>query len=110
MVFPFMPAIHLCKDDTLFDRFLRGLLTYTEQWVSQEYHSRVGGVVNSDNPFTFQHNSNAHYLATYVKVYRKCEAKVEAALYDTYRAAGLLDPTHIIGEYPLHFYSSPRLT
>lgn len=106
MIFPFMPAFNLCLDDSLFDHFLRVLLKYVEQWNSPEYLRRVGGLVNSDNPFTFQHNSNAHYLATWVKVYRKQEAKVKRNLYGAYQRAGFLDPTHTIGKHHIDHTAS----
>ncbi|KAH9943679.1 hypothetical protein B0H21DRAFT_695410 [Amylocystis lapponica] len=102
-LWPAMPPLLICKDEDLFQSFLRGVSSYMAQWVSPDYLSRVAGVPALDNPLQFNYKSDRNYMATYVLVYRKTSVSVPATLYNKLLQSGMFDPTHMIGisfQYP----------
>ena len=102
-IHPFTPTWVVCEDDTLFSRFFNVLLSYTAQWTSDTFLTLVAGNINSNNPFSFHYNSNTHYIARYVMVYRKREATVPVKLANYLHTHGYLDIEHIIGVLTILF-------
>jgi hypothetical protein len=98
-IFPGTPAIVICKDDKLFDRFRSGIPAFMDQWKSKEFLARTANDVNSRNPLAYNTTSNVNYISSYVHVYRKslC-SKVPASLYNMLAVNGYLDPEHTIGQ------------
>jgi len=99
-IFPGTPAIVICEDDVLFDRFFTAIQTYMDQWKSPKYLARTANDVNSLNPLAYNTTSNTNYISLYVHVYRKslC-AKVDSSLYNLLATNGFLDEEHTIGEF-----------
>lgn len=97
-IFPLMPVSCLALDDVLYDSFCKGLRKYTGLFDSSSFLRLVAGECNSNNPFTFHHTSNEHYISSFVRVYRRKTVRLPQALYVDYVTRGLLDETHTIGK------------
>lgn len=96
---PFMPAILLCKDDTLFSRLQEVITFYVDTfWNSKEYFHYVCGNINSDHPFEFHYNSNKAFLTSYLLTYRKSQIAIRTPHWNFFVKSGLHDPKHIIGK------------
>ncbi|KAI0309088.1 hypothetical protein OF83DRAFT_114326 [Amylostereum chailletii] len=99
VIFPGMPAIELCRDDSLFGDLRARIGPYMDQWASAEYLTRCSIEPNTNNPLSFNTWSNEVYYSMYIKVFRKsCNARILPALYNKYVERGLLDPKHTIGK------------
>lgn len=92
--YPYMPTWVLCDNSDAFDLFIQVLCQYFDQWVHADYRR----LVNSNNPFGFHYNSDEHYLARFMEVYRKMQAKVSQHLFNAMQQTGLLDFGHVIGK------------
>jgi hypothetical protein len=98
-IHPDMPSIELCSSPELYGALRSHLPTFMDTWVSPEFLKRCAGQPNSLNPFLFHVNSDRNFISSFVKVYRKREARVPETLYNLYQSRGLFDPDHIIGSY-----------
>ncbi|KAK7006736.1 hypothetical protein R3P38DRAFT_1700285 [Favolaschia claudopus] len=94
---PDTPALSLCSDDAAYAQFRAHIPKFMETWKSPTYLERCASTPNTNNPLSFNTGANDHFLATYVRVYRKTQVRVPAELYNLYQSRGLLDPDHIIG-------------
>lgn len=98
IIWPYTPAWVICEDDTLFEELLSVMVNYTQQWTSSDFERLVGGQCNSNNPFAFHYNSDEHYIARYLHVFRKMTVKLDPHLFNKMSRQGLFDPDHTIGE------------
>ena len=94
-----MPAFELCQDDSLFNVFEKALVEYTSIWVSKEFCEDCLAIPNLASVFSFNRLSNARYMRHYLWVFRKSETDMQVDLYNEYVRRGLLDSSHIIGEW-----------
>ncbi|KAK6977239.1 hypothetical protein R3P38DRAFT_2582166 [Favolaschia claudopus] len=94
---PDTPSFSVCSDDSLYAELRAHIPRFMETWKSEMYLERCASTPNTNNPLSFNTGANDHFLATYVRVYRKTRVRVPATLYDLYQSRGLLDPDHIIG-------------
>ncbi|KAK7032696.1 hypothetical protein R3P38DRAFT_2520548 [Favolaschia claudopus] len=94
---PDTPSLSVCSDDSLYAELRAHIPRFMETWKSETYLERCASTPNTNNPLSFNTGANDHFLATYVRVYRKTRVRAPAALYDLYQSRGLLDPDHVIG-------------
>ncbi|KAK6981518.1 hypothetical protein R3P38DRAFT_3113515 [Favolaschia claudopus] len=87
----------LCSHDGLYARFRAHIPVFMRTFVSDRYFERCGLASNSLNPFYFNDYSDNNFIRGFVKVYRKIEVRVPAALYHLYQSEGLFDSDHTIG-------------
>ncbi|KAK6971563.1 hypothetical protein R3P38DRAFT_3496235 [Favolaschia claudopus] len=96
-IHPDMPSFDLCSHDGLYARFRAHIPVFMRTFVSDRYFERCGLASNSLNPFYFNDYSDNNFIRGFVKVYRKIEVRVPAALYHLYQSEGLFDSDHTIG-------------
>ncbi|KAI0684622.1 hypothetical protein C8T65DRAFT_778319 [Cerioporus squamosus] len=102
-LWPGMPTIDLCSDESGFERFLAVLVRYMAMWSSEHFLEVVAPPANHPNPFAFNYRSHRNYISRYVHVYRKSFVNVSPQFYNELVSCGLLDPSHTIGEWPFNF-------
>ena len=97
-LWPGMPTRTLCLSEEGFKEFEEALVRYAAIWVSKRYRTECLAIPNLTSSFSFNRNSNKHYLRHFLWVYRKCEVtEMRVDLYNHYARQGLLDPNHTIG-------------
>jgi hypothetical protein len=100
-IFPGTPSYVICvKCPDLFDRLRAHLPSYMVQFADQnDFLRRTGTVVNSENPFAFNTDSNNNYISGWIDVFRRVKVKVFQEDYNAYLKEGLFDPDHTIGRF-----------
>ncbi|KAK7064869.1 hypothetical protein R3P38DRAFT_2491209 [Favolaschia claudopus] len=96
---PDMPSVCLCRDDALYSELRALIPRFMAKFVDPVYFQGCDSIPNTKNPFSFNSLADNNFCATYVRVYRKNKVRVSADLYNLYQSHGLLDPSHVVGEW-----------
>ncbi|KAG6836526.1 hypothetical protein H0H93_007135 [Arthromyces matolae] len=98
---PGITSYAVCLQDDLFDHLKLTIYWFLQRFLKTSFLKRVATKPNTNNPFSFNAESNKNYISCYIAVFRRTRVKMPKELYDRYQSLGLLDPSHTIGdEYP----------
>lgn len=106
-MFPSTPAHIICQSNKMYESWKQGIYDYLKTWRSKAFLTQTAGMCNSENPFAFNYRSFGNYFSMYIKVFRRGLVLVPCALYNQLLCDGLLNPSHVIGEYSTLYLDLP---
>lgn len=98
-ILPHIPIAELVQSDEYFNSLHDCIFDYLAKFDQPAFFQKCASRQNSKNPLSFHTGADAHYISTYVSVYRRARVRIPAALYNRLAKAGLLDPSHTIGQF-----------
>ncbi|KAL0951863.1 hypothetical protein HGRIS_008523 [Hohenbuehelia grisea] len=97
-VFPGEPIVHWLRDKDktlhLFETIKARMLSFGDPKILK----RISTVVNSDNPFAHNAQSNRNYKSMCCNTFRRTVALIPRRQYNDMLKEGLFDPNHTIGQ------------
>ncbi|KAJ2998088.1 hypothetical protein NUW54_g7064 [Trametes sanguinea] len=97
-LWPGMPALELCADEEMFNRFKMCLHTYAAQYTSNTYRRRCLSLPNRQSPLEYNYKSDDNYHKLYLRVFRKSLVRMTREEYNRFARLGLFNSDHVIGE------------
>jgi hypothetical protein len=101
-MYPGIPALLVCVDDSKFNTFKVGLFKYIDQFDSEQFVKQICNRNLTGNPFAFAWSTDRTYAKLYLKVFRKAVVQMRAEDYNDLLTRGLLDPHHTIGLFAIY--------
>jgi hypothetical protein len=101
-MYPGIPALLVCVDDSKFNAFKVGLFKYIDQFDSEQFVKQICNRNLTGNPFAFAWSTDRTYAKLYLKVFRKAVVQMRAEDYNDLLTRGLLDPHHTIGLFAIY--------